>query len=262
MRPARLFVRPRQLLRSCEQFIEFILDRSRRSSSQKTSGNRQIALRMACRLEKQPRSRGAKSRERSSCAIVPQTHKGHCCTATRKGFRFARNPCCSGGFGEGHRTVHHRPIDLARTDDPGAAQFQISADRVRTGCNATIPVNGQDGPVIGDQRGMPSQRLGFGQAGEGRAAFSRTRRPQKQKAGLADNDRRCMHRFTGGYRDAGHLVSAGSSMMNRAPAHVPGSLPAIFSAVRLPPCASMIWRLIERPRPEFWPKSSPSGRSV
>lgn len=262
MRPAQFFIRPRQLLRSREQFVKFILDRSRRSSSQKTSGNGQIARTLPCRLPKQLRSRDAESRQRCSCAIVPHPHKGHCCPTTRKGFRFGWNPCCRGGLRESHGAVHQRSIDLPKPDDPGAAQFQKPPDRVRTGCDAVTPVTSEDGPVVGNQSGVPSQRRGFGQAGEGRAAFSRARRPQKQKAGLADNDRSRMHRFAGHYHHAGHLVSAGSSMMNRAPAQLPGSLPGIFSAVRLPPCASMIWRLIERPRPEFWPKSSPSGRSV
>lgn len=57
-------------------------------------------------------------------------------------------------------------------------------------------------------------------------------------------------------------ASAGSVTMNRAPLTSPGLAPAMFSAVSLPPCASTICRLIDRPKPEFWPKASPAGRSV
>ena len=47
--------------------------------------------------------------------------------------------------------------------------------------------------------------------------------------------------------------------MKRAPLMSPGLVPAMFSAVSVPPCASTIWRLIDRPRPEFWPKASLGG---
>ena len=56
--------------------------------------------------------------------------------------------------------------------------------------------------------------------------------------------------------------SAGSVTMKRAPLISPGLVPAMFSAVRRPPCASAICRLMESPRPEFWPNPSDSGRSV
>ena len=60
--------------------------------------------------------------------------------------------------------------------------------------------------------------------------------------------------FTDDYRD--------SATTKRAPRMSPGLVPAMFSAVSVPPCASTICRLIDRPRPEFWPKASLDGRSV
>ena len=53
---------------------------------------------------------------------------------------------------------------------------------------------------------------------------------------------------------------AGSTMVKRAPVGLPS--PSIrFSAKMRPPWASTIWREIERPRPEWVPNFSPSGRS-
>ncbi len=57
-------------------------------------------------------------------------------------------------------------------------------------------------------------------------------------------------------------LSAGRATMKRAPLMSPGLVPGMFSAVSVPPCASTIWRLIEGPRPEFWPNASLAGRSV
>ena len=48
-------------------------------------------------------------------------------------------------------------------------------------------------------------------------------------------------------------------MTKRAPRTSPGLPPGMFSAVSVPPWASTIWRLIDRPRPEFWPNASPAG---
>src|SRR4051794_35793924 len=51
---------------------------------------------------------------------------------------------------------------------------------------------------------------------------------------------------------------AGRRTTKRAPSTCgpsgPSETPMRFSARMRPPCASMIWREIERPRPEFWPK--------
>ena len=47
----------------------------------------------------------------------------------------------------------------------------------------------------------------------------------------------------------------------RAPsAPRPVATPMRFSARMRPPCASTIWREIERPRPEFWPNPDAAGR--
>ena len=52
----------------------------------------------------------------------------------------------------------------------------------------------------------------------------------------------------------------GSRTTNRAPA-TEASSPRRFSALMVPRNASTIWRLMESPRPECWPKRSPCGRS-
>jgi DNA invertase Pin-like site-specific DNA recombinase len=52
----------------------------------------------------------------------------------------------------------------------------------------------------------------------------------------------------------------GSLTVNRAPVIRPASSRR-FSAAMVPRRASTIWRLIDRPRPECWPKRSPCGRS-
>ena len=60
-------------------------------------------------------------------------------------------------------------------------------------------------------------------------------------------------------------VLAGSRTVNLAPMRFgspSSSRPAVrFSATMVPRCASTIWREMERPSPEFWPKPA-SGRSV
>ena len=52
----------------------------------------------------------------------------------------------------------------------------------------------------------------------------------------------------------------GSRTMNRAPVTLP-SASRMFSALIRPCRPSTICRLIDRPRPECWPKRSPLGRS-
>ncbi len=61
------------------------------------------------------------------------------------------------------------------------------------------------------------------------------------------------------------LRPTGKMIVNRAPAI--RSFPSLPASIRLvaeidPPCASMICLEIERPRPELFPKPSPSGLSV
>jgi hypothetical protein len=55
--------------------------------------------------------------------------------------------------------------------------------------------------------------------------------------------------------------AAGSRTMKRAPVTQP-SASRRFSAAMRPRSPSTIWREIDRPRPECWPKRSPRGRSV
>ncbi len=55
--------------------------------------------------------------------------------------------------------------------------------------------------------------------------------------------------------------AAGSTTVNRAPSTWPSGARRLSAMIR-PRRASTIWRLIDRPRPECWPKRSSLGRSL
>src|SRR5215475_7453052 len=77
--------------------------------------------------------------------------------------------------------------------------------------------------------------------------------------GASDEKRACTDEHRAGMhgRPLRHQ-EAGSRTVKRAPSTFDGSEPCVamrFSAHRRPSCASTICLEIERPRPEFWPKS-------
>src|SRR5215212_7993448 len=89
--------------------------------------------------------------------------------------------------------------------------------------------------------------------GEREGGFARACRATDQHGPCADENRRGMD---SGQGDSGHI--AGRRTTKRAPSTFgpsgPSATPMRFSARMRPPCASTIWREIESPRPEFWPK--------
>ena len=110
----------------------------------------------------------------------------------------------------------------------------------------------------------PTSRANRSSAGTGRSArapASSCRRPRGPRSGR--RGRRAPARWRGYWPAASvRQPSAGSVTTKRAPRTSPGLVPGMFSAVSVPPCASTICRLIDRPRPEFWPNASLEGRSV
>lgn len=93
---------------------------------------------------------------------------------------------------------------------------------------------------------------------ESERALARARRAPDEHAGLADHNRCAMN---GDRRGGRHQRTDGSHTVKRAPATPPPPGFSRFAAWITPPCASTIWREMERPRPEFWPNPC-SGRSV
>ena len=99
-------------------------------------------------------------------------------------------------------------------------------------------------------------------------AFADAGGAAQQQAGFADDQSVGVDEYVRGWRRV-HRV-AGSQTTKRAPrvtspgcgSSVPrGRARVRFRARMRPPCASIIWREMARPRPEFWPKPC-SGRSV
>jgi len=118
---------------------------------------------------------------------------------------------------------------------------------------------GNEDLVIRHQRREVTMQTGLGKAIKGELGFPRSGRAEKDKSGRADDDRRSVD--IGALR-AHVAASTGSESMKRAPRMRPLAGSMMFSAFKVPPCASAICRLMDRPSPEFWPKLSPSGRSV
>src|SRR5690606_7648620 len=129
-------------------------------------------------------------------------------------------------------------------------------DHRRRGADHPPVMRRQKYLVVGDQ---PRE-----QAGRPSMAYERQRKQSLARAGDAGDHNPAIpeHDRAGMEVVAQSYASAGRVTVNRAPRISPGLPPAMFSAVSAPPCASTIWRLIDSPSPEFWPKASPDGRSV
>src|SRR5262249_25109301 len=131
--------------------------------------------------------------------------------------------------------------------------------RIRPAGDELLAVPRDQDLVVGDERRKGPLPSGRSQAGKGEHRFAAAGRTGEEKALSTDHDRGGMKID----RLRAHGVSpAGSESVKRAPIRVPVFGSCRFSALSEPPCASAICRLIDRPRPEFWPKLSPSGRSV
>ena len=116
-------------------------------------------------------------------------------------------------------------------------------------------------PVVGDEGGETAPQPEKLDRRKRQRGLARAGGPEDQDSRIPGDDRRGVEVEPPGHGEGRHS-SAGRVTTKRAPWNSPGLAPAMFSAVSLPPCASTIWRLIDRPRPEFWPKASPAGRSV
>src|SRR5581483_7502336 len=91
------------------------------------------------------------------------------------------------------------------------------------------------------------QEIGFA-----RAAFAQDQHAGPSDARAAGMDVHAFHAAA---------FASGNSTTKRAPPLLPGTREGRFSAQMRPPALWVIWRAMERPRPEFLPKVSP-GRSV
>src|SRR5690606_15344595 len=100
----------------------------------------------------------------------------------------------------------------------------------------------------GDESRIFSLPVCLGETCEGDGRFPAPRRSDESQSGGPNHD------HCGVYvdDDRGHVAPwMGKVSTNRAPRGLVPVSPGMFSALREPPWASAIWRLIERPRPEF-----------
>lgn len=123
-------------------------------------------------------------------------------------------------------------------------------------------------PVIADQPCKKPGAFGRFDQAQGDATFAGSGCAADQDAGLFDHDRAGMNiswsldfiltALRAGRFPAGGHRAFGSQSRSRAPSTA-ASPSSPIGPIRLiadmrPPWASMIWREIESPRPEFWPK--------
>lgn len=145
--------------------------------------------------------------------------------------------------------------------------------RMRPG-REIIAFAGEADSIIAHQGRRNSDQVGAVEEKQGEGRFAGARVTPDQNARLTERDAGGMDRFAGrgrvGHRasrrfQATQRLTAGRRTRKRAPRTVgsPSSSagPGRFSARIVPRWACTIWREIERPRPEFWPKPC-SGRSV
>jgi hypothetical protein len=158
------------------------------------------------------------------------------------------------------RVMHARLVHMGYPDDAGAAQLDHSGDRRRTRRDHGVPSRLEIITWSSATSAAPTPiRCASVMQANASIDFPPARWADKKQPGLANDDRRRMDINRCCAHDAG---SAGRARVKRAPTTASVSASMMFSAFSEPPWASAICRLIERPRPEFWPKPSASGRSV
>src|ERR1700722_9164025 len=126
------------------------------------------------------------------------------------------------------------------------SRFDEAHERRRGAAKERAAGGPDDDPVVRHQMEafVPRLRRQVALAGAGRALDQRAApvsgQPQGDEAGVQD-----------------HVVARAAGMVttNLAPVISPVAL-VRFSAWMAPPCASMIWRAIERPRPELPPNAA------
>lgn len=184
-------------------------------------------------------------------------------------------PCRAGRVAQADQQVHNHTRLMRNGVDCRSMHLRQSANGIGRDGDEPSGCGFQKHPVIAYQPGKPAFGSGHLQQRVGKSGFPAAACADDQQATIGHQQSRGMnmglpvrigrsgaiHAQTDlpGTRDQ---LSAGSETTKRAPRISPGLVPGMFSADSLPPCASIICLLIDRPRPEFWPKSSEAGRSV
>lgn len=152
---------------------------------------------------------------------------------------------------------------IIKTHNALAARFNHAEDRgMAAGDDAAVAADQFDA-VIADEASEAAPLPCRGEQAKGQTAFASPGTAANEDAGLADHD--CAgvnHQRRAGrchivrsFRGLVAQLAARSQTTKRAPKTV-GSDSSLAGAIRFmarirPPCASMIWREIDRPSPEF-----------
>lgn len=155
--------------------------------------------------------------------------------------------------------IDHRRIEAWNGHQSAESDFHQSGNCLGPGRDHSSASGFQPYPIIGHKSGKKAILPRIFQQEAGQLRLPRPTRPHDQIASPTQHDTGCMQVEPALVHGDG---SAGRVRMKRAPSIRAVSGSRMFSARNDPPCASAICRLMERPRPEFWPKLSPSGRSV
>lgn len=148
--------------------------------------------------------------------------------------------------GERRRTGIGDLLDSMAPAFDGPAEFGVYGNGQIDDETIARPANFAE--IVGDQN------RAFLDQTQCEGGFARTGGTAKQNASPLDRN--------GGSLELKSLAhTAGRMMVKRAPVEAP-DVSTRFSAKMRPPWASMIWREMLRPRPEWVPNFSPAGRSV
>ena len=127
-----------------------------------------------------------------------------------------------------------------------AAHFNQAGYSLRRARDDAIVGGFQEHLIVRNQRGEATAGPPCVQKRLGKRALARSRATNDHDAAVAHDDHGCVNIPGRGAHD-----SAGKAATKRAPLMSPGFVPGIFSALSVPPWASTICLLIDRPRPEF-----------
>ena len=152
--------------------------------------------------------------------------------------------------------VHHGGRLEGQRPRPDAGHLGKAGDGDGRPADQPPAMAGREELVVAHQTAEQAPRAKVRNQRQRQRGLARPGRPGNEQAAVAHQQ--------GGAVDVllTHQPSAGRATTKRAPLISPGLVPGMFSAVSVPPCASTIWRLMDRPRPEFCPNASLDGRSV
>src|SRR5712671_200524 len=147
----------------------------------------------------------------------------------------------------------HRDGLMRQPTDAEPTHLDQAGERVRCACQQLSVAGLEPKPVVANEARKRQE-----------SALRRRDEPEREQrfagaGGTSDEKRTCSNEHRAGMH-GGPLrhQAAGSRTVKRAPSTFDGSEPCVpmrFSAHRRPSCASAICLEIDRPRPEFWPKS-------